>query len=259
MSESSSDEEDEEYNYDIIKKHPSIKQFTSKNNLIMEIDKINQKKRCSSASVNYPKIFAPQIKPIKAILCPSPILLDEKPPKFIKEVQNTTISTSSFDSKNEFKRIKIKSKISIKLISEKVYPISDCEEDVKKGKIINSDSDSSKNGEKENTIINLKNKNKINYINKMRIKMKNIRKNSINDVIFDDSNIGRSCREKALHKNIKITLSNKLRSHKNKNLYPLNNLRYRNKSFSSKTSCIPTILGFLERNKSSSSLNSMGK
>ena len=109
MSDSSSDEFEEDIGQ--LKKRPSIKQFPPKNTLIMILDQKINKKRSSSAQVNSSKNFAPRLKPVKAKLCPSPILLNEKsPPKYKQEVQNTTISTSSFDSRNEYKKIRIKKK-----------------------------------------------------------------------------------------------------------------------------------------------------
>ena len=260
MSDSSSDEFEEDIGQ--LKKRPSIKQFPPKNTLIMILDQKINKKRSSSAQVNSSKNFAPRLKPVKAKLCPSPILLNEKsPPKYKQEVQNTTISTSSFDSRNEYKKIRIKVKKSIKLINEKVYPVSDFEDNDKKGKNYNSNSDSSKNGDSDKNVIKIRSKNKNNNINKMRLKMTNIRKNSINDIVFDDSNIGKRLKEKSLYifKNIQSNFINKYRTNKNMNLYPLNCFRYRNKSHITRTNYIPTIIGFLERNKSCLSLNTMGK
>ena len=111
MSESSSQESYEEYELDSITKRASINVFGFKNKIKMGMEPIESRKRCSSASINLPKNFVPKLKPIIAKICPSPIILNEKsPPKITQEIQNTTMSTSSFDSKHEFKKIRIKIK-----------------------------------------------------------------------------------------------------------------------------------------------------
>lgn len=266
MSESSSNESEDGFDFNNLTERPSIKLIRPKNNLIMELDSKNNKKRSSSASINLPKNFVPKLKPIKSKMCPSPIILNVKtPPSEIQKVQNITISTSSFDSKKEFKIIRMKMKKSIKLISEKVYSMSDCEDIDKNKKNYINESDSSKSFEEsdKNININIKliNKNKSN-INKMRLRMANIRKNSIkNNNVFDDSNLGKNFKEKTYYifKNIRNSFINKFEKNKSKNLYCLDTIRYRNKSHHIRTNYIPTILGFLERNKSSLSLNSMGK
>ena len=270
MSESSSNESDDGCDFNNLTERTSIKLIRPKNYLIMELDSKNNKKRSSSASINLPKNFVPKLKPIKAKILPSPILLNEKsPPKITQEIQNTTMSTSSFDSKHEFKKIRIKIKKSIKLINEKVYSMSDCEYNDKNKRNYINESDSSKSGEeidKNNNIninIKLRNKNQNqNSINTMRLRMTNIRKNYIkNNNVFDDTNLGKNFKEKTYHifKNIQSSFINKFENNRNKNLYSLDSIRYRNKSHHVRTNYIPTILGFLERNKSSTSLNSMGK
>ena len=268
MSESSYRESEDEFNFKNLTERSSIKLIRPKNKLLMELDPKNNKKRSSSASINFPKNFVPKLKPIKAKICPSPIILNEKPPQNIyTEVQNITTSTSSFDSKKEFKTIRIKMRKSIKLINEKVYPISDCENIEKNKKNYFNDSDSSKSGEdsdKNNNNINIKliNKNKIkNNINKMRLRMTNIRKNFKKNNVFDDSNLGKNFKEKTyqIFKNIQSNFIDNFEKNKSKNLYGLDSIRYRNKSHHYRKNYIPTILGFLVRNKSSFSLNSTGK
>ena len=270
MSESSSKESEDEFDFKNLTERSSIKLIRPKNNLLMKLDPKNNKKRSSSASINFPKNFVPKLKPIKAKICPSPIILNEKPPpNAFPEVQNITTSTSSFDSKKEFKTIRIKMRKSIKLINEKVYSKSDCENMEKNKKNYFNDSDSSKSGEvvdknnNNNINIKLKNKNrKKNNINKMRLRMTSIRKNFIKkNNVFDDSNLGKNFKEKTyqIFKNIQSNFIDKFENNKIKNLYSLDSIRYRNKSHHVRKNYIPTILGFLERKKSSISLNSMGK
>ena len=257
MSESSSKESEDEFNFKNLTERSSIKLIRPKNKLLMDLDPKNNKKRSSSASINFPKNLVPKLKPIKAKICPSPIILNEKPPQNIyTEVQNITTSTSSFDSKKEFKTIRIKMRKSIKLINEKVYPISDCENIEKNKKNYFNDSDSSKSGEdsdKNNNNINIKLINK----NKIKNNIKNFKKNNV----FDDSNLGKNFKEKTyqIFKNIQSNFIDNFEKNKSKNLYGLDSIRYRNTSHHYRKNYIPTILGFLERNKSSFSLNSTGK
>ena len=89
-----------------------------------------------------------------------------------------------------------------------------------------------------------------------KIKFESINENK---KIVDDSNIKENLIGKKLNniKNIYVVI-NKLRNNKKKNLYALTSARNRNKSFNLKINYIPTILGFLERNKSASSLTKKG-
>ena len=127
--------------------HCSLSFFRKKNNLSIEKDQRGFRKRSSSMLLN--KLLVPQLKPIKTIICPSPINLNQKCPSKppLLENQNTTISTSSFDSQNDFNlnpiryiysRRKIpKKSFKILNIEEEVYPISDCENNSKKGPFYN--------------------------------------------------------------------------------------------------------------------------
>ena len=261
MSESSYEESDEENDINIVKNRLSINNIRSKNNLIMHLDPHNNKKRSSSASINLPINFVPKLKPIKAKYNPSPIILNEKPPpKKINEEQNRTISTCSFDSKNEIKLIrKLKEKKSFKLIDEKIQVYSDFEEENKNKKNVDMDSDSSKNDEDIKNNIKLRSKPKLINIERMRLKMTKIRKNFVNENILDDSNIRKSFIDKTFKKikNINIIMK-KIRNNKKRDLYSLNIIKSRNKSFNAKNNYIPTILGFLERNKSDICLKSKG-
>ena len=260
MSESS--ESDDEIFTNIKMDRFSINNFRPKNNCLMVLDQNKNKKRSSSASANLPKNFVPRLKPKKASCNPSPIILNEKPQqKQITEEHNRTISTSSFDSKNEIKFIKIKGRKSFKNIEEKFHANSDNEEETKNEGKIGSDSDSSKNGEDIKINVKLRSKPRFNNIEKMRARMTKIKFKSINEnkKIVDDSNIKENLIEKKLNniKNIYVVI-NKLRNNKKKNLYALTSARNRNKSFNLKINYIPTILGFLERNKSATSLTKKG-
>ena len=254
--------------------HCSLSFFRKKNNLSIEKDKRGFRKRSSSMLLN--KLLVPQLRPIKTIICPSPINLNQKCPSKppILEIQNTTISTSSFDSQNDFNlkpiryiysRRKIPKKSSkILNIEEEVYPISDCENNSKKGPFLHSDSDTSRS-EEENDIIRNKNNKIVNKkyqnINIMRKKMEKIRKAYLfRENLLDDSEIGNRFKMKILndYKNIKKkSFISKIRE--NKNLKPNGMIKYRTKSFNAKPKLVSTILGFLEKNNSANSLNSSGK
>ena len=258
MSDKSLSESEDEYDFNFSKKNFSINLFQLKNNIRKGFDQHRTRKRCSSAAINMPKNFAPKLRPKKSFICPSPIILNDKPPpKFISEIQFTSISTSSFDSKHEFKKFRIRVKDSFKYINEIVYANSDCEENNKKKVKSDSDSefDSSKSGEiNKNPIITK------NQINIMRLKMAMIRKKSFNDNIaaVDDSSLGKHMKKKCenIFRNIQKNFMTKFRNNKNMYVYPLNSVKYRNKSHSAR---YPTILGFLEKTKSTVSLNSVGK
>ena len=263
MSESSSNDPEEENDIVNPSKRPSIKLSRPKENLIMGLDPRANNRRSASAPY-LRQDFVPKLKPIKEKLCPSPIILNEKQPPINiinQEMQNTTLSTSSFDSKNEIKKIKIKLRKSSKDINEKVHPTSDYEDLDKKGKN-GYESDSSKSGEendKNNIKVKNKKKNKINAIDKMRIKMTFIKNISLNHPIaIDDSSLGKKFKEKAcqIFKSFKISLVNEFRENEHHYLYPL---RYRNKSHDTRANSFPSILGFLQRKKSNLSLNSKGK
>ena len=59
MSESSSNESEDRFDFNNLTERPSIKLIRPKNNLILELDSKNNKKRSSSASINLPKNFVP--------------------------------------------------------------------------------------------------------------------------------------------------------------------------------------------------------
>ena len=256
MSDSSSDESEKEFDINSKVFHLTINNFRSKNYSKIGLDKLNNKKRSSSASTNLPKNFAPKLKPKKALFNPSPIILDEKPPqKIINENHNRTISTSSFDSKKDIIIKKIINKISCNLINEKVYAISDNEEDINNCINIGSDSDSSKNNDDNiNNNVKLRSTPKIKDIQTMRFKMTKIRKNSVIDEFLDDSSIKNKFMPKKINKF--HTLLKLFKNNFKKDLYSLSFIRNRNKSFSATTKMNYPILGFLERTKSDICLKS---
>ena len=269
MSGISSNEIEKGNDSNISKNLPPIKLIQQKTNLTMGLSPKTLKRRCVSAPYIM-EDFVPKLKPIKEKLCPSPIILSEKsPPKIDQDIQITTDFKPSFDSNKEFKKIKIELRGSLKDIDEKIYSISDCEEKDKKGINDNFELESSKIGEENDKnkikLIKLKNenKNKISTINKMRIKMASIKNASLKlKNVFDDSNIKRKLKEKTfqIFNNIQSNfVRREFRNNKHKNLYPLNSFKYRNKSHQTRKNFIPTILGFLENNKSGFSLYSTEK
>lgn len=253
---------DEDEIKNIEKLHASVR-FTRNNNLTIEESNKTLIKRSSSMSLKSPKNFVPKLKPIPTIICPSPINLDQKSPLPIPEIQNTTISTSSFDSQNDhnlkpikyiYSRKAIKKKsFKILNIEEEVYAISDCESNSKKLNDSHSDSDNSKSVKIENS------KN----INIMRKNMAKLRKSlKSNENLLDDSDIDNHFVGKRLnqYQNIRQrTFIKEIRRKKNFGLNPLRKIKYRTKSFNMKSKYVSTILGFLEKNNSANSFNSNGK
>ena len=255
--------------------HCSVNIFRRQNNnLSIEENKDSLKKR-SSSMLNLSINFVPKLKPIKANIDPSPINLNQKyPPMIVPEMQNTTISTSSFDSQNESNLKSIKyiysrryhPKKSFKFlnIEEETYAISDCENTSKKGLIIYSDSDSSKGDDESDNNNNLNKYNKIddffNNIKIMRKKMAKIRKSFNNQNLLDDSNIDNHFVGKRFNHFKNINQDNLINIIKKKKLLnPLKKIKYRTKSFSIEQRYVSTILGFLEKNSRTNSLNSNGK
>lgn len=254
--------------------HSSVNFFRRNNNLSIEEGQNGLKKRSSSMLLNS-KNFVPRLKPIKTVICPSPINLNQKSPPSIPENQNT-ISTSSFDSQHElnlkpiryiYSRRKNNKKKSFKFlnIEEETYAISDYEDNSKNLGEIHSDSSSSKSeDENENKTKYKKNKNiyNIKNINLMRKKMEQIKKTFVNDNLNDDSTIANRFIKKKLNEYKNIEQQNfisRIRQNKNFNLNPLKMIKYRTKSFNIKQRYVSTILGFLEKNNSTNSLNSNGK
>lgn len=271
MENNSSDEEE----INMKNLHFSVNLFHNNTDLSLEEEK-NYRKRSSSMSLNPPKNFVPKLKPIKAIICPSPINLNQKSPPPISEKNNDKeILSSSSGQKKEYnlKPIKFiftrknKHKKSTKFLNieeetHETEAISDCEDKSRKVTLIDSDSDSSKSDFENNN--SKYNKNGIiNNINIIREKMIIIRKNCIRfENIYDDSNIGNSYAHKRLYQYQNIyqqKIIDKLRKNKNMNLNPLKPIKNRTKSFNMKPRYVSTILGFLEKNNSTNSLNSNEK
>ena len=102
--------------------HSSVNIFSNKNTLSLEgaeeEKRLKYRKRSSSMSLlKVPKNFVPKLKPIQTILCPSPINLNQKAPIVPPpEIQNTTISTASFDSQND---LNLRSAV---LLLSKIFP-----------------------------------------------------------------------------------------------------------------------------------------
>lgn len=257
--------------------HSSVNVFSAKKNRSIDEHKKYFKKRSSSMLLNYTKNFVPKLKPIKAIISPSPINLNQKYPESIPQIQNVTISTISLDSQNDSNSKPIKyiysrkniPKRSSKIlnIEEESHAISDCENESKKDFIIYSDSDSSKSDKESDNNLNIiykSNNSKISYfpysIKIMRKRMAKIR-NSFrsNDNLLDDSNIENFFMGKRLNHFKSINQQNLISTIRKKKFLNLKKIKYRTKSFNIKQRYVSTILGFLEKNNSSNSLNSNGK
>lgn len=254
----------EEVKINEINLHNSINHLIRTNNLsFTEENDSSWRIRSCSMSLNYPKKFVPKLKPIKTVLCPSPINLTQN--SSIAEVQNTSSSTfnesqkdlNSMQSKYLYSNKAKKKSFKIMNIEEETREceaMSDNEDKSKKiNNILYSDSDTSENddggGDNNNgrggVVGGL-----VHNIKFIRQKMIRIRNNSVcNESMIDDSNIDSGlrlsrykyiCAQKFIDK---IKTSNKSRT----------------KSFSAKQNYIPTILGFLERSHSSLSLSSNEK
>ena len=268
---------EEEDKFDIKIMHSSVNYFRNKN-LSLEKDKKGFKKRSSSMLVK--NNFAPKLRPIKTNICPSPINLNQKsPPQVPNELQNLTISTSSFDSQNDLnsKPIKIlyskrkkpkKKSFKIINIEEEALAISDYEDNSKKEPKNHEESDSSSEEEYENDKDNIKKKFKKikdnnKNINIMRKKMTEIKNHLLfSNVLLDDSDINKTNKGKSLNRCKNIGGKNYInKERKNKHLIQndLRMIKYRTKSFHVNTNFVTSILGFLEKNNSTNSLKSNGK
>ena len=247
--------------------HNSINVFRiKKNNISIEQNKDYMEKRSSSMLLNSSLNFVPKLKPIKAIISPSPINLNQKcPPNPIPEI-NTTMSTASFDSqndsnlniikKNNTRRYRPKKSFKFLNIEEETYAMSDYE---------NSDpAKSYDEGEINLNKYNINN-NKYGYffnnIKVMRKSMAKIRKSFVsNESLLDDSKIENHFVGKRFNHFKNINQDNFINTIRRKKiLNPLKKIKYRTKSFSIKRGYVSTILGFLEKNNSTISLNSNGK
>ena len=215
MDKQSSDEEQFEKSL-----HNSVNIFHNNKNISLEEEQC-YRKRSSSMSINPLLDFVPKLKPIKTIICPSPIKLNQKSPQETPDKINTKISPSSYENndlnlkpiKFIFSRKRKKPRKSNKIINieeetHETEAISDCEDKSKKVYLIYTDSDTSNSNTEENNSNNkidiLKN------INFIREKMMIIRKNSVfHENIYDDSSIGNNYAKKNYIK-IGIYMSKKL-------------------------------------------------
>ena len=262
----------EEEEMEMTRFHSSINYFQKKKPLSFEENKKGYLKRSSSMSLNMPKIFAPKIKPIKANICPSPINLNQKISPCPEKINSNKMSSLSLNQQKEInlqpikyiysrkQNLKKSNKFMIEEETHETEAISDCEDKSKKLPLTFSDSDSSNSYIEDNN--NGKN-NIIKNINFIREKLIIIRKNSIrNENIYDDSEIRNSFTKKRLYQDKNIfqqKFIDKIRKNKNMNINPLKFINNRTKSFKIKQRYVPTILGFLEKNNSTNSLNSNGK
>ena len=260
--------------------HSSVNLFRTTNNLSIEQDRSSLKKRSSSMLLS--NNFVPRLRPIKAIICPSPISLNQKPAGPVPEIQRTTISTASIDSQNDsnlkpirciYFRRNPKKSFKIINIEEEALAISDYEDNSKKESKNQYESESSsedeiendKDKDKDNNIKTkfTKIKNKIQNINTMRKRMIEQKRHFLfNSSLLDDSDINKRNKEKVLNQYKNIGEKNFLdKERKSRNLIPnhLGMIKYRTKSFHVNANFVTSILGFLEKNNSANSLKSNGK
>ena len=249
--------------------YSSINYFQKKKPLSFEENKKGYLKRSSSMSLNMPKIYAPKIKPIKANICPSPINLNRKVSPSPKANNNNKMPSLSLEHKKENnlnpinyifcrkKNLRKSNKFMIEEETHETEAISDCEDKPKKIPLTFSDSDSLKSDIENND----NGKNDITKnINIFREKMNIIKTNSIfNEYIYDDSEIDKIFSKKRLYKDKNMYQQDKIRRNKEMNINPLRSLNGRTRSFRIQQRYVPTILGFLEKNNSTNSLNSNGK
>ena len=252
----------------------SINHLIRTNNLsFSEENDLSLRNRSCSMSINFPKNFVPKLKPIKTVLCPSPINLMQN--SQITEVQNT--SSSSFNesqkdinlkqSKYLYSNKAKKKSLKIMNIEEETREceaMSDNEDKSKKVNILYSDSDASDNddgggessSERGGMVGGI-----VHNIKIIRQKMMRIRKNSVcNESMIDDSNIDSGLRLSRYKYISSQRFIDKIKKIKNMYLNPIEiSNKYRTKSFSAKQDYVSTILGFLERSHSSLSLNSNEK
>ena len=242
--------------------HNSVNVF--RNNKNISIDDYTEK-RSSSMLLNSSINFVPKLKPIKAIISPSPINLNRKSPdKPVPEI-NTTMSTSSFDSQNESNLKIIKNIYSRKYHPKKSFKFLNIEEETYAMSDY-ANSDASKSDDESDINLNKHNiNNKIGYffnnIKIMRKSMAKIRKSFVNkENLLDDSKIENHFVGKRFNHFKNLNQQNFINTiRKKKILNPLKKIKYRTKSFSIKRGYVSTILGFLEKNNSTNSLNSNGK
>jgi len=254
--------------------HSSVNAFRTNKNLSIGQERQSIKKRSSSMLLS--KNFVPKLKPIKAIITPSPINLNQKPPGPVPELQKKTISTESIDSQDDsnlksikyiYSRRNQKQSSKINNIEEETNEVSDLENNIKKNPKIHSDLDLLKSEDDE--FDNNKNKNKYNKkkfenflenINIIRKNMSKIKKKFISnkDNLYDDSNIDNNFVRKRLNHfkdNEQENYINKIRKKKFLNLSFIKKIIYRTKSLNIKQRNVSTIIDFLEKKNRNNSLN----
>ena len=254
--------------------HSSVNVFRINKNLSIGQERQSIKKRSSSMLLS--KNFVPKLKPIKAIITPSPINLNQKPPGPVPELQKKTISTESIDSQDDsnlksikyiYSRRNQKQSSKINNIEEETNEVSDLENNIKKNPKIHSDLDLLKSEDDEFD----NNKNKIKYnkkkienflenINIIRKNMTKIKKKFISnkDNLYDDSNIDKNFVRKRLNHfkdNEQENYINKIRKKKFLNLSFIKKIIYRTKSLNIKQRNVSTIIDFLEKKNRNNSLN----
>ena len=254
--------------------HSSVNVFRINKNLSIGQERQSIKKRSSSMLLS--KNFVPKLKPIKAIITPSPINLNQKPPGPVPELQKKTLSTESIDSQDDsnlksikyiYSRRNQKQSSKINNIEEETNEVSDLENNIKKNPKIHSDLDLLKSEDDEFD----NNKNKIKYnkkkienflenINIIRKNMTKIKKKFISnkDNLYDDSNIDNNFVRKRLNHfkdNEQENYINKIRKKKFLNLSFIKKIIYRTKSLNIKQRNVSTIIDFLEKKNRNNSLN----
>ena len=256
--------------------HSSVNAFRTNKNLSIGQERQSIKKRSSSMLLS--KNFVPKLKPIKAIITPSPINLNQKPPGPVPELQKKTISTESIDSQDDsnlksikyiYSRRNQKQSSKINNIEEETNEVSDLENNIKKNPKIHSDLDLLKSEDDDFDNNKNKNKNKINKkkfenflenINIIRKNMSKIKKKFISnkDNLYDDSNIDNNFVRKRLNHfkdNEQENYINKIRKKKFLNLSFIKKIKYRTKSFNIQQRNVSTIIDFLEKKNRNNSLN----
>ena len=256
--------------------HSSVNIFKKRNTMILKEEAKNILKRSSSVLLTIPSNFVPKLKPIQDNICPSPIILDQKCPPELPEnneiekmdlfppfnlhVNEKPIKTI-YSKKTILKNVKI---INIEEENHETEAISDGEDRSLKITLFNSSSssDNSKNLENNDEEKFQKEINLLKNIKTIREKMTIIRKYSIRENVLDDSNIDNSYTKSKFSENKNIyqqKFISKVR--KNKNMYdnPLKFNKNRTKSIEIQPRYVSTILGFLEKNKSSNSFKSNDK
>lgn len=240
--------------------HHSLNFFPKKNKLSLEgKEKKYLKKRSNSMLTLFSKNFVPQLKPIKANICPSPINLNIDPKtKGISEIHEINISKESFDSQkdinikslNFIRSNKIKKKsFKILNIEEKTHSKSDIEDRTKKMNKIQYDSEDSSIDEERDNKNEFKNKKeKFINISLMREIMTRIKNSFILKIkiLSDDFDIKNHIFKKSLNQKLD---KQKIKKNKILNFNSFKTFKYRTKTFYMNSNLVFSILDFLEKKK----------